>query len=139
MSAENNCRTPPGFAAIGVFLFFAASMAGLAALTLLRPGTPLDHAWTLNPAAYAQLAPRGRMFGPMFLLLSLALTCAGIGWFRHRLWGWRLAVAIIAIQVLGDVINCIRGDFVRGTAGVVIAGALLFYLLRPVVRTAFVN
>jgi len=132
-------QKPPGFTAIGLFLFFGALMAGLAAATLLWPGTALDRIWALNPAAYAQLAPRGKIVGALFLPLSAALGCAGIGWFRRRLWGWRLAVGIIAIQVIGDIVNCVRGDFLRGGIGVVIAGALLFYLLRPKVRAAFTD
>jgi hypothetical protein len=51
--------------------------------------------------------------------------------FRRRLWGWRLAALIIAIQVVGDVVNCVRGDLLRGGAGFFIAGALLLFLLRP--------
>ena len=129
--------TPPGFTAIGIFLFFGALMAGVASATLLWPGTPLDRIWELNPTAYAQLAPQGRIVGALFLPLSVALACAGIGWFRRRFWGWRLAVAIIGIQVLGDIVNCVRGDLLRGGSGVIIAGALLFYLLRPLVRTVF--
>ncbi|HWO38338.1 MAG TPA: hypothetical protein VNO32_56930, partial [Candidatus Acidoferrum sp.] len=70
-------------------------------------------------------------------LLGATLTSAAIGWFRRRLWGWRLGVAIIATQVLGDVINCIRGDWVRGGVGVVIAGALLLFLLRSKVKDIF--
>jgi len=57
---------------------------------------------------------------------------------RHRLWGWRLAIAIIATQVLGDVVNCVRGDFLRGGIGVIIAGGLLLFLLRSKIRAAFV-
>src|SRR5215469_4893448 len=98
-------------------------MAGLAATTFLWPGTFLDRAWGLNPIAYQQLAPLGSKIGVLFLLLSSALVVSGIGWFGRRLWGWRLAVAIIAIQVLGDVINLVRGDWLRGGVGVVIAGA----------------
>lgn len=127
----------PGFTAIGIFLFFGAIMASLAATTLLWRGTALDRLWDLNPTAYKQLAPLGGTVGILFLLLGAALTTAGIGWFRHRLWGWRLAVVIIAIQVLGDVVNCVRGDLLRGGTGVVIAGALLLFLLRPRVRAAF--
>jgi len=112
-------------------------MAGLAAVTLSFRGTSLDRIWTLNPTAYAYLAPRGPAVGPLFFLLSAALACATVGWFRRHLWGWRLAVAIIAIQVLGDLINCIRGDFVRGAAGLVLGGALLLYLLSFNVTTAF--
>ena len=128
---------PPGFTAIGVFLFFGAAMASLAATTLLWRGTALDRAWALNPTAYKQLAPLGAEVGLLFLGLGVALMTAGIGWFRHRLWGWRLAVVIIATQVLGDVVNCVRGDWLRGGTGVVIAGALLLFILRARVRAAF--
>jgi len=129
--------TPPGFTVVGIFLFFGASMASLAAVTLLWQGTVLDRVWALNTAAYRQLAPLGRTVGVLFLLLSAALITAGVGWFRRRLWGWRLAVAIIALQVLGDVGNCFRGDWLRGGTGVVIAGALLLFLLQRRVRAAF--
>jgi len=47
-------------------------------------------------------------------------------------------VAIIASQVLGDLMSIFMGHFVRGAVGVTIASALLFYLLRPEVRGAFV-
>ena len=122
---------------MGIFLFFGAAMASLAAITLLWRGTPLDRVWSLNPTAYAQLAPLGRIVGILFLALSAVLITAGIGWFRHRLWGWRLAVAIIGAQALGDVVNCVRGDWLRGGTGVVIAGALLLFLLQPRVRDGF--
>jgi hypothetical protein len=128
---------PPGFSAIGVFLFFGASMASLAAATLLLPGTPLDCAWTLNPTAYQQLAPLGGKVGILFLLLAAALVISGVGWFRRRVWGWRLAVGIIGTQVLGDLINLVRGDWVRGGTGAAIAGALLLYLLSARVKEVF--
>jgi hypothetical protein len=128
---------PPGFTAVGVFLFFGAIMASLAATTLLWRGTALDRVWDLNPIAYRQLAPLGSKVGILFLLLGAALAMAAVGWFRRRRWGWRLAVAIIATQVLGDFVNCIRGDLLRGGVGVLIAGALLLFLLRPQIRAAF--
>jgi hypothetical protein len=127
----------PGFTAVGIFFFFGAIMASLAATTLLWRGTPLDRIWDLNPRAYNQLAPSGGAVGILFLLLGAALAATGFGWFRRRLWGWRLAVVIIATQVLGDVVNCIRGDFLRGGTGVIIAGTLLLFLLQSKVRAAF--
>ena len=126
-----------GFTAIGIFLFLGALMASLAAITLLWRGTALDRLWALNPSAYEQLAPRGWMVGIFFLVLGVALTTAGIGWFRRRRWGWKLAVVIIATQVLGDVVNCLRGDLLRGGTGVLIAGALLLFLLRSKVKATF--
>jgi len=131
-------RKARGFNAIGIFLFFGAVMAGLAAITLLWRGTPLDRLWVLNQMAYKRLVPTGRPVGILFLLLSGALTTAGIGWFRRRPWGWRLAVVIIATQVVGDLVNCVRGDLLRGGTGVIIAGALLLFLWRPKIRDSFV-
>jgi hypothetical protein len=127
----------PGFIAVGIFLFFGAVMASLAAVTLLWRGTVLDRIWELNPVAYQQLAPLDGTAGILFLLLGAALTVAGIGWFRRRLWGWRLAVLIIATQILGDVVPLVRGDLLRGGAGIILAGALLLFLLRPKMRARF--
>ena len=122
---------------MGIFLFFGAVMSSLAATTLLWRGTVLDRLWALNPTAYKQFAPLGGTVGILFLVLGATLITAGIGWFRHRLWGWELAVVIIATQVLGDVINSVRGDWLRGGTGVIIAGALLLFLLRPRIRALF--
>jgi len=124
--------------AIGVFLFFGAVMASLAGTTLIWRGTLLDHMWTLNAPAYRQLSPFGKTIGVPFVVLSAALAAAGVGWFARRLWGWRLTVVIIATQVLGDLVSIFLGQFVRGAVGVTIAGALLFYLLRPGVKDAFI-
>src|SRR6202158_1596493 len=125
---------PRGTTAVGAFLFFGAIMASLAGATLTWPGTSFDCIWFLNPTARKQLASLGRPTGILFLLLSATLAVAGTGWFKRRPWGWRLAVAVIATQVLGDLLNFFRGDWIRGGVGFSIATALLVYLLRPAVR-----
>jgi hypothetical protein len=131
-------KSSAGITAVGVFLFFGALMASLAGTTLVWRGTVLDRAWALNAPAYRRLAPFGKTVGVPFLLLGAILLLAGAGWFSQRLWAWRLAVAIIATQVVGDLVNVLLGDVVRGGVGFVIAGALLFYLLRPRIRATFV-
>jgi len=112
-------------------------MAALAGTTLVRPATKLDRMWKLNPVAYQQLQPFGARAGTLFLVLSAALLLAAIGWFRRRRWGWAMAIAIIATQVIGDLINALRGDLVRGAIGFAIAAGLLLYLVSPRMRAAF--
>lgn len=126
-----------GITAIGFFWFFGAIMAAYAGLTLLWPGTVLDRLWILNASARLQLLLMGRAIGILFLILSAALAAAGIGWAKRRAWGWTLGVIVLVIQGLGDVINVVRGEYLKGGAGVLIAGALLFYLFRPSVRQVF--
>src|ERR1700745_1174394 len=119
-SATDKCggyKMPRGITAVGVFLFFGATMASIAGTTLTLPGTFLDRLWVLNPTAYKQLATSSKLAGIRFLLLAAVLATAGTGWFKHRLWGWRLAVAVMAVQVLGDLVNFFKGDFLRGGVG----------------------
>lgn len=130
-------KMPRGITAVGVFLFFGAAMASIAGTTLTWPGSFLDRLWVLNPTAHKHLANLAKPAGILFLLLAAVLAIAGTGWFKHRLWGWRLAVAVFATQVLGDLINFFSGDYVRGSVGFSVATALLFYLLRPAVRAVF--
>jgi hypothetical protein len=132
-------KLPKGIIAVGIFLFFAAIMASFAGTTLVWRGNTLDRVWTLNPRAYKELAPHGKPAGIPFLVLGVTLAVAGMGWFKRRLWGWRLAVSIIAVQVLGDLVNAFMGDLVRGGVGLIIAAALLMYLLRPEVRAVFAS
>ncbi len=89
---------------MGVFLFFGATMAALAGVTLLWRGTVLDQAWVLNPVAFKELGGYGRGIGIPFLLLSGALVLARVDWNRRRFWGWLLAVVIISAQVLGNLL-----------------------------------
>ena len=136
-ATPSGARLPMAMTAVGVLLFFGACMSGLAGTTLVWQGTTLDKVWHLNPTAYRKLVPLGRNVGPLFLLLSATMFVASIAWFKRRLWGWGLAVGIISTQIAADTVNLVRGDYLRGGTGLTIAGALLYYLLRPKVRNMF--
>lgn len=123
--------------AIGLLLLFGSSMAALAGTMLIWPGTRLDRLWSLNETAHAELRKAGSYLGPLFWALSITLVGTAMGWFRQRLWAFRLTVAIVCTQVVGDLVNLARRDFWRGGVGVLISGASLLYLLRSNIRTAF--
>ena len=128
---------PRGWTAMGIFLFFGSAMATFAGATLIWRGTPLDHLWVLNARAYVELSAFERWIGVPLLLLAIALLVAGIGWFRRHRWGWRLTVAIFAIQVGGDLVNAFRGDVLQGATGAAIAAVLLIWLVQARVKRAF--
>jgi len=132
-------KSPKGIIWVGMVLFFGAMMASLAGTSLIWRGTVLDRMWAINTSAYRRLAPFGKTVGIPFLLLGATLAVAGTGWFRRRRWGWRLAAAIIATQVLGDLVNAFTGEVVKGAVGFIIAGALLIYLVRPQIRASFAS
>ena len=119
-----------GFMAFGIFLFFGAAMALLAAVTLLFPGTILDRSWGLNPRGHQQLALIGRPAGLFFLLLCGVLLSAAIGWFRRQRWAWWLAISVIGLQMIGNIGSVAAGQSLSGMVGATIAAALLVYLTR---------
>ena len=129
--------TPLGFTAFGAFLCFATLMATLAAFLLLCPGTPLDRLWTLNPRAHRDLASLGPWISVAFLFLAALAAYTALLWFRRRRAAWRVAVVGMVVQCLGDAANLLTGDTFRGGFGLAIASLLLFFLLRPRVRSAF--
>jgi hypothetical protein len=130
-------RHPRGLTAFGVFLLWGAAMASLAGTTLIWRGTVLDHIWALNPTGYKQLSPFGSKAGILFVLLGVVLATAGIGWLKRLLWAWRLAIAVIATQVIGNILNILLGRTLEGAVGITVSGALLSYLFWERVRAVF--
>ena len=70
-------------------------------------------------------------------VIAATAAIAEYGWLRRRIWGWRLAVLGAIAQVVGDCVNLVRGDLVRGGAGLLIGGALLIYLLSDKLKSNF--
>lgn len=123
--------------AIGAFFVFGAAMTLYAALTLAWPGTVLDVPWALNKGGHAGLRVLGRVAAIPFFVLCPVMVATAAGWFRRRRWGWALGVGLIAANLLGDVVNGLRGEYGKGAVGVAVAGALLVYMTRRNVREYF--
>jgi uncharacterized membrane protein (DUF2068 family) len=73
------------------------------------------------------------------LVVATACALSAVGlWIRAR-WGQRLALVLLAVNLVGDTTNAfLRGDL-RTLIGLPIAGALIAYLLSARVRSHFTS
>ena len=130
-------KRPVGIAALTMFSFVAAVIAGVAAVSLAFPGSPLEPMWQLNPRGHDVLS---RMHGWAALFLAV-VSCAcgitGMGLWRARRWGYALAVAGLSIHLVGDILNVVLGIEPRAIIGIPIVAAILVYLSRPRIRSTF--
>jgi hypothetical protein len=65
------------------------------------------------------------------LAVFVACILAAVGLIRRIWWGHRLAVGILAVNIVGDTANAFLRDDLRTLIGVPVGAALIFYLLRP--------
>jgi hypothetical protein len=118
-------------------LLAGTGIAAITGLSLLWPGTFLDGLWALNPAARREFATLGSAASPLLLALATLTTIAGVSLLQMRRWGWGLTVGLLATNCAGDAVRFILGDYLKGAAGMLIAGGFLIYLIRPEIRKHF--
>ena len=128
---------PVGVLLLALFFLAATGVLISVGISLLLPGTPLDAIWLLRPDRQALLMPYRQYVGPGFLALAIPMALASVGCFLGKPWGWWLAVAIFAANGIGDAVQLLTGHLLEGAFGLVVAGALIFWLTRPQVRAAF--
>jgi len=130
-------RPRAGLVAFAIFFVFGAAMSGLAAFLLAVPGTSLDTFWNANPRARFELQQIGAWGIVLMVSVSIACMLAAVGIWKRARWGHRLAVALIAISLTGDVVNAIANSDPRPLIGLPIAVAMIVYLLSRRVRDQF--
>lgn len=69
--------------------------------------------------------------------MALGCLLAAVGLLRRKHWGRRLAISILAANLLGDLGNAAVRSDLRTLIGVPIAGAMLWCLLSRRVRGQF--
>ena len=112
-------------------------MAGTTCLALLFPSSEWEVMWRLNPEALPAFQAMGSW--AILLMFSVATACAMAAtglWIRAR-WGHRLAIAILLVNMVGDIGNVIVRDDLRTLIGIPIAAAMIGYLLTARVRKEF--
>jgi len=120
---------PLGVTAISIFFAFGALMAALSTTMLLFPGSGLDSLWKLNPHAKEGLPALGVAGVILMAVVCAACAAAAIGLWRCRRWGLWLAVAILVVNLGGDLGNAVFLRDRRTLLGLPIGGVLIGYLI----------
>ena len=126
---------PPGITALSFFFLFGTVMSGLAAVTLLFPGSVLEPLWRLNPRARDGFAAIGSWAVLLMVLVCMACGMAALGLQRCKRWGYWMALFILTINLAGDTANAVIAHDWRTLMGLPIGGAMIVYLLTK--RSAF--
>src|SRR5947208_14670648 len=130
---------PIGITALSLFFLFGAGASFVSFISLLFPGSFLEPIWRLNPRARAGLGGWG--VWAVILKGSVCLACAlaPVGVWRGARWGYWLAVSLLAINLLGDILNVFLGTEPRAVIGIPIALAILAFLVSRRARRFFLE
>jgi len=113
---------------LAAFFAFGALVSSLTAAMLLAPGRWSDIIWSLKPSARDDFGLLDGWAVPLMLLVSAACAGTALGVWRDRRWGYRLAIAVLGINLAGDLINGVLRDR-RTLIGLPIGGALMLYAI----------
>jgi len=128
---------PIAITALSIFFSFGAVASFVSFILLLFPGSFLEPLWRLNPRAREGLTGIGVWGIVLMSVLCLACAAAAVGLWQGRRWGRWLALALLTINLLGDIANVILGIEPKAAIGIPIALAIIFFLMSKRVRKVF--
>lgn len=105
-------------------------MCTLTIVLLLFPGTGLDSLWRLNPDAHSAFQSIGKAAFLLMLPVGIACAFAAAGLWRGKVWGIRLAIIILSLNIAGDLMNAVSRHDYRTLIGLPIGGAMIYFLAR---------
>jgi hypothetical protein len=125
-------------AIIGGILSLLGALLGLVGTSLAASGALAGNGVAApTTAVLAYSTASAVIFGVLYLAF-------GIGAFMLKGWAWTAGVIALALNIVGDLVSPFitgsgftGGAIVGAVIGILISLALLYYLFRPNVRTAF--
>ena len=133
----NSETRPVGITLLSIFFSFGALVSFTVFVSLLFPRSFLEQMWRLNPRAREAFTSVGAWAVVLMGAVCVSCALAALGLWRGARWGYRLALALLVINMLGDIANVILGTEPGAVAGVPIVVAILTYLMSRRVRRFF--
>lgn len=128
---------PTGLKLLVGFFLFGTAMVSLTLFLLAFPGTALDSLWRLNPDAHDGFQLLGKLGFLFMAVVGSSCAAAAVGLARRAEWGRITAIVVLAVNLLGDLLNALVRQDYRALIGLPIGGALIAYLCRRRVRDFF--
>jgi hypothetical protein len=128
---------PIGVTALSVFFLLGSIICFVASLSLVLPNSFLEPMWRINPHGHKGLVILSPWAVLLLSIVGVFCAAAAVGLWRGHRWGHRIAIALIAINLVGDAINTLLGTEPRAIIGIPIALALLLYLISKRVTRFF--
>ena len=132
-------QRPAGITILSAFFAAATSIAGLAGISIFRPGGVLEPMWNLNPQAHDGFTGLHGWAPPLLGAVSLACAAAAYGLYRGRRWGYYLGIVLLFCNLVGDAASLALGKDPRAAVGLPVVALLLWYLSSGRVRGYFAS
>ena len=97
---------------------------------LLFPGSLLQPLWRLNPSAQQGFTRLGPWAILLMVIVGAACAVAAAGLWRCTRLGYRTAVVILSLNIIGDLMNALIIRDWRPLVGLPVGGAMIWYLVR---------
>lgn len=113
-------------------IFFAAGalICLVTMLALAFPGGFLEPIWRLKPEARVEFHKIGGASVLLMAVVGGACGLAAVGLARNAEWGRRLAIGVLAANLIGDSANAFLRHDATTLIGLPVGGLMIFYLVK---------
>lgn len=131
-------KTRPGrITALSIFFAVGTIMSFTAAISLFFPKSFLQPIWKLNPHGLEAFHHIGIWAIVLLLVVSIFCGLTAFGLWYGKLWGFRIAIGMLIINLIGDIYNFASGTEPRAVIGIPIVGLILFFISKPEIKEYF--
>jgi hypothetical protein len=133
-------KTRPGrITALSTFFAAGTIISFTSSISLLFPNSFLQPMWKLNPRSLDAFHRMGLWAIVLMFVVSISCGLAAYGLWNGKLWGYRIAIGMLIINLIGDIYNFGSGIEPRAFIGVPIVILILFFITKPKIKEYFTN
>jgi len=99
-------------------------------LALAFPGGFLEPIWQLKPEARVEFQKIGSVSVALMAVVGAVCALVAVGLVRNAEWGRRLAIGVLAANLIGDSLNALLRHDAKTLIGLPIGGLMILYLVK---------